>query len=94
MCGMCQSLNPKHKTNTNTKTNDPNSKTTYVWEWKGGNKWYEYSEDISKQIHDAYHNGIATIALPLSHASYVIDLTKMAQINNESNKTRRIRCVK
>eukprot|EP01084_Bolivina_argentea_P068937 125482_1 len=91
-CSMCDTFNPNLE-NINNNINKK-IKTTYVWEWKGGSKWYEYCDNISNQIQTSYNNGIIKIDLDLSHSKYIIDLSKLQQINTETQKTRKIRCVK
>eukprot|EP01084_Bolivina_argentea_P189309 325576_1 len=74
-CHMCQSINPKQVNPV---------QTTYCWEWKGGKKWHDYPEDISNKIEKAYFAGTLKLDLNLPHAQYVIDLTKLQQINTSS----------
>ena len=84
-CEMCDTINPKNKNN---------SIVDHCWEWKGGNTWHEYPQDISDKIESAYYRGQLHFDLNLSHAHYVIDLTKLKQINKSSNKSRKIQRVK
>ena len=83
-CAMCDAIN-QNKTK--------NVKLEYCWEWKGGKNWHEYPSDISDKIEKAYFSGELKIDLDLPHAKYIIDLTKLQQINTNSQKARPIQRV-
>jgi len=84
-CEMCQSLNPNKTSHTATE---------YVWEWSSGKNWHEYPQAISDKIENAYFSGVLSIDWSLPHSDYVIDLTKLQQINQSTKKTRKIQRVR
>ena len=68
-------------------------KPKYCWQWNARDRWLDYPQRVNKQIEDAVNTNTNIIEYELFDNTYIIDLTKMQQMNKATKKTRAIKRV-